>query len=41
LPIREALPGAMEVMKPSSTPAAASALLKRSMSAWIAAGPHT
>ena len=37
--MREALPGATEVMKPSSTPAAASAALKLAMSALIASWP--
>jgi hypothetical protein len=37
--MRDALPGAIEVMKPSSTPAAWSAALKCAMSAAIAACP--
>src|SRR5881397_2514998 len=37
--LRQALPGAIEVMKPSSRPAACSAALKLAMSALIAAWP--
>ena len=37
--MREALPGAIEVMKPSSTPAAASAALRFAMSVVIASWP--
>jgi hypothetical protein len=39
LPIREALAGAIEVINPSATPAAARAALKRAMSEAMASSP--